>query len=108
MHKNNRSPNIMKTLNQIVRFIILIALVLAGAGTSAFAATYLLDQNGTNAGFWDGVTLPVGADLTSTTNWTLNQFGTNVTTIISAANNIQIGASNSDFNGATIYITNNF
>lgn len=97
----------MKTLNRIVRILVVAVMVFVGARTS-FAATYFLDQNGTNFGFWDGVTLPIGADMTSTTNWTLSQFGTNVTTIISAANNIQIGASNSDFNGATIYITNNF
>jgi autotransporter-associated beta strand protein len=86
----------------------LFILFILSAMPVGFAATYLVDQNGTTAGLWDGTTLFIGTDLTTTTNWTTTAAGTAPTTIFSAANNIQIGNSNADFNGVTINITNNF
>ncbi len=87
------------------------ALLLAGLVVpSARAATYYVDQNGPAAGFWDGVTTPIVVDLSATgfTNWTTSATGTGTTTAFAAANNIQIGVSNSDFNGASIIVSNDF
>jgi autotransporter-associated beta strand protein len=99
----------MKMNNLIIRTLAALTLIsVLSVPTGMLAATYFVDQNGPTAGLWDGVTTPIGADLTTTTNWTTTAAGTATTVAFSAANNIQIGNTVSDFNGATISITNNF
>lgn len=88
----------------------LTALLMASASTRTSAATYYVDQNGPAAGFWDGVTTPIVVDLSPTgfTNWTTAADGTGTTTAFSVGNNIQIGAVASDFNSASIVISNDY
>jgi len=87
-----------RTLN-LFAGTLLAALFLAPA---AFAATtVLLDANGTDPGFWDGVSA-VNCDVTSTTTWTTNITGVTAPTAGAVGDNFQIGYQVSDFNGAVI------
>lgn len=88
--------------------IALTAACIFGAPSQSDAAVSLLDQNGNAPGVWDGTTLFIGADTTTTTNWTTSAAGTATTTVFTTGNSMQFGVSNSDFNGVTINITNNF
>ena len=66
----------MKTIIQTSRAVAaLTAILTCGVPAATFAATSYLDVNGTNAGFWDGVTSPISADLGTLLNWTTSAAG---------------------------------
>jgi fibronectin-binding autotransporter adhesin len=110
MDKTVVVTNRMKNSLRIVYSMALAVLCLLVSSLRSEAATSLLDQNGSAAGFWDGTTLFITADMAAntpgTTNWTTSLTGTTTTVTNPVGNSIQIGGSNPDFNGATIIVTN--